>query len=161
MIGCDKLVESVQDRVEKDSNLKLLFESTVKVLQTRKEPVAAFLCEIIDFAIVSSQKANHLRRRLQALKENERGPRLIIKRSLVPVRKVQSSHMNALKSKLLEKKPHDLRSFIAETLIEESQFARDEMTPSTDTLRWVWSLHVGDSTQRPQAIKVIVGTLSA
>ena len=160
MIDYDKLVESIQERVEKDSDLKLLFESTVKVLQTREEPVAAFLGKIIDFAIDSSQRANFWRRHLQTLREDERGPRFTIKRSLVPECTVQSSHMNALKSDLLDKKPDDIKSFIAEILVKESQFAKDEMTPSTDTLRWVWSLHVGDSTQRPQAIKIIVETLS-
>jgi hypothetical protein len=101
---------------------------------------------------------NYLRRQLQALKENECEPRLTIKERLVLECKVQSSHMNALKSKLLDKTPDHLRSFIVEILIKESQFARDEMTPSTDTLRWVWSLHVGDSTQ---ALKVLVEMLSA
>jgi len=160
MIDCDKLVENIQERIEKDSNLKLHFESTIEVLQTRQEPVAVFLRKIIDFAVASSQKANRLRRRLQALKGNEHGPRAAIIRSLDPECKIQSWHMNALKSNLLDKKSYHLRPFIAGTLIKESQFAKLEMTPSTDTLRWVWSLHVGDSTQRPQAIKVIVGLLS-
>ena len=64
IIEYNKFVENIQSRIEKNFDLKFLFELTIKVLKIREKSVTAFLDKIIDFAIDSSQKANYLRRQL-------------------------------------------------------------------------------------------------
>ncbi len=135
IIEYNKLVESIQNRIKKNFGLKFLFKLTVKALKIREESVAAFLDKIIDFAIDSSQKANYLRCQLQTLKKDKLKIRLIIKERLVPEYKIQFLYINTLKSKLLNKKSDNLRSFIAEILIRKFQFARDKITLLTNILR--------------------------
>jgi len=135
IIEYNKLVKSIQSRIEKNFDLKFLFKLTIKILKIREESVTAFLDKIIDFAIDLSQKANYLRHQLQILKKDKLEIRLTIKERLVSECKIQFLYINILKSKLLNKKSDNLRSFIAEILIREFQFAKDEITLLIDILK--------------------------
>lgn len=157
MINYDQLVESIQEWVEKDVGLNTTLRSTVQVLINFKSPLVAFLSGIIDFAITSNQEANRLRCLLLVpLEKLNLEFRPLIKEESMPLNKVSRQHMDALKLAVLDQKPHGLKTFIVEILIKESQLAADEMMPLMDTLRRIWSLQDGDSTQFSQAIKAIV-----
>jgi len=160
MIDCDRLVESIQESAGRNEYLEATLRSTAMVLSTHKSLLASFLSGIVKFAIKSGQEANRRRSELRAL-ETDSSLRRPIKYELIPLSQVTREHMHALEPMVLGQKPACLKTFIAETLIKESQFAAEKMTPSTKVLRWIRSLHGGDSTKFPRAVEVIVLRLSS
>ncbi len=54
MINYNKFIESIQERVKKNFDLKLFFKLTIKVFQTREKLITIFFNKIINFAIDSN-----------------------------------------------------------------------------------------------------------